>query len=162
MRYWILCGLMLGMFAVFAARAQITEEPVGSTVAPKQESSTQLPCEFSDALLRTDEGEVVHFSSDEMKSRAIHKVDVGTLIQKVDISGTAVVDVIVGPDGHVHCMQSRTGHPLIRAEVLRALQSWIFKRAEMDGRPVGYLGRLEFRLCNINCGDLGPSMTLLE
>jgi len=162
MRYWILNKLMLGVFAVFAVCAQVPEEPVGSPITAEKASLPQLPCEFSDALLRTEKGEVVRFSSDEMKARAVHKVDVGRPIQQADIKGTIVVDILVGPAGQVHCMQSRIRHPLIQAGVLQALESWVFKRAEMDGRPVGYLGSLEFRLCNINCGDQGPTMTLLE
>ena len=127
-----------------------------------QASSPQLPCDFPGELLRTTQGKAVQYTSTEMKSRAIRKVDVSGLIRQADIKGAAVVDVLVGASGEVVCMKSRIGHPLIRVEVERALKSWTFRGAELNGRRVAYLGRLQFTLCNINCGEQGPSMTLLK
>lgn len=125
-------------------------------------SAPHLPCDFSGELLRTKQGTLVQYTSAEMKSRAIHRVDVSGLIKNADIKGMAVVDVLVGASCEVVCMSSGTGHPLIRVEVERALKRWTFRAAEINGRPAAYLGRLEFTLCNINCGEQGPSMTLLK
>ncbi len=97
-----------------------------------------------------------------MKSRATHKVDLSNFIRQLDISGNAVVDVLVGPSGEVVCMKTTATLPLIRPEVEKALGSWRFKPAEVNGRPVAYVGRLQFTLCNILCGDEGNSMTLLK
>ena len=73
-----------------------------------------------------------------------------------------MIDVLVGASGEPVCLRTLAKHPIIRAGVENALRSWTFKRAEVDGRPVAYLGRLEFTLCNIGCGDQEPSMTLLK
>ena len=133
-----------------------------SSVALGQTSSAGLPCKFSGELLRTPGGKAVWYTSDEMKDRATHKVELSGFIRQADIKGTAIVEVLVGTSGEVVCLKSLARHPLIRVEVEKALKSWTFKRAEVNGRPVAYLGRLEFTLCNILCGDQGPSMTLLK
>jgi hypothetical protein len=41
------------------------------------------------------------------------------------------------------------------------LRKWKFSPAEMDGRRVAYVGRMEFTVCNI-CGESGPSMTIVK
>ena len=132
------------------------------SVALGQSPSPQLPCDFSGELLRTNEGRVVQYASDEMKRRATRKVDVSGSIKQADIKGTAIVDVLVGTSGEVVCMKSLIGHAMIRKGVETALRSWTFRRAEVGGKPVSYLGRLEFTLCNINCSEQGSSMTLLK
>lgn len=97
-----------------------------------------------------------------MKQRATHKVDVGDFLNQVEIKGTVIVDVLVGTSGEVVCVKSLNVHPIIRVEVEKALKSWKFKAAEVNGKRIAYLGRLEFTLCNLNCGDKGSSMTLLK
>jgi hypothetical protein len=126
------------------------------------EPTPQLPCDFSGELLRTTHGKVVQYTSAEMKTRATRKVDVGGFMKQLDIKGTVILDILVGVSGEVVCLKSLIGHPLIRAQVEKALRSWRFKQAEMSGKRVAYLGRLEFTLCNINCGTQGTSMTLLK
>lgn len=97
-----------------------------------------------------------------MKQRATRKADVGKILKQTDIKGTVIIDVLVGPSGKVFCVKTLYGHPIIRADVEKALHAWTFKPAKMNGEPVAYLGRLEFLLCNISCGDQGTSMTLLK
>jgi Gram-negative bacterial TonB protein C-terminal len=133
-----------------------------SSMALGQTSSAGMPCKFSGELQRTPSGKAVWYTSDEMKRRATHKVELSGFIRQADIKGTAIVEVLVGTSGEVVCMKSLAKHPLIRAEVEKALKSWTFRPAEVNGRAVAYLGRLEFTLCNILCGDQGPSMTLLK
>jgi Gram-negative bacterial TonB protein C-terminal len=133
-----------------------------ASVAVGQTPSPKIPCDFSGELLRTRQGRIVRYTSDEMKQRATHKVDVNGFIKQADIKGTAIVDILVGTSGEVVCAKSLIGHPIIRGPVETALRSWQFKPAELEGKPVAYLGRLEFTLCNISCGKEGPSMTLLK
>jgi hypothetical protein len=97
-----------------------------------------------------------------MKQRATREVDMNGFIKQADIKGAAIVDILVGTSGEVVCVKTLIGHPIIRGSVERALRSWQFKPAELEGKPVAYLGRLEFTLCNIGCGKEGPSMTLLK
>lgn len=123
---------------------------------------TGLPCEYHGALLRAQDGKIVRFTSADMKRRATRKVELGGILRQADIKGTAVVDVLVGTSGEVLCLKSAPAHPFIRVEVEKALRAWTFKPAKVDGKPVAYLGRLQFNLCNILCGEEGPSMTLLK
>jgi hypothetical protein len=122
----------------------------------------KAPCEYAGELLQDSQRRAAFFTSDEMKARATHKQDISGPIKQWDIKGTAIVDVLVAPDGHVVCTKSLTGHPMVRKSVEDALMKWKFSAAEMDGRQVAYVGRMEFALCNISCGDSGPSMTILK
>jgi hypothetical protein len=124
--------------------------------------TTPLPCKFSGPILKTPSGAVLRYTSSEMKDRATRKVDVSGLILNADVKGTAKVDLLIGTSGEVICLKIAAIHPLIRTALERALSSWAFKREELDGRPIAYLGRLEFFLCNINCGKSGSFMTLLK
>ena len=130
-------------------------------LAPEQ-TSIQPPCEYGGKLLRQSQHKIKVFTSDEMKARATYKQDILGAIKQADIKGTAIVDVLVGPDGQVICTKSLTGHPMVRASVEDALRKWKFSPAEMDGKRVAYLGRMEFTLCNISCGESGPSMTIVN
>ncbi|MGB9073068.1 MAG: energy transducer TonB [Terriglobales bacterium] len=102
------------------------------------------------------------FTSEEMKKRATYRVDIRSLLKQVDIKGSAIVDILVNSSGGVACVKSLVGHPMIRTEVEKALKKWTFKPAGHNGHAVAYLGEMAFLLCNISCGDRGPSMTLLK
>ena len=135
---------------------------VQAAEALAEDALARLSCGYTGELLRTDAGGLVEFSSNEMKSRAIRKVDLTGPVTNLDVRDTAIAEMVVGPSGVVACMRVVSMHPMLQAEVEKALKSWTFKRAEVKGRPVAYLGHLEFRLCNILCGKEGMSMTLLK
>lgn len=117
---------------------------------------------YGGELLRQSRHKIKLFTSDEMEARPTHKQDIFGAIKQADIKGTAIVDVLVAPDGHVVCAKGLTGHPMVRASVEDALRKWTFSPAEIDGRRVAYVGRMEFTLCNISCGESGPSMTIVK
>lgn len=127
-----------------------------------QTPAAKLPCSFRGDLLRTAACKLVRFTSAEMKERATRKVELSGLIRQADIRGTAIVDLLVGTSGEVVCLKSEARYPLVRAEVEKALKSWTFRPAESNGRAVAYVGRLQFTLCNILCGEQDTSMTLLK
>jgi hypothetical protein len=133
-----------------------------ATVAVGQTSARRLPCDYSGDLLRTREGKVVWYTSGELKKRATNKVEVDGAWREWDISVTVFVELLISPSGKVECIKTLEGHPLVRADVERALRLWTFQRADVDGKPIAYLGFLEFVLCNLGCGPRGPSMTLLK
>jgi TonB family protein len=97
-----------------------------------------------------------------MKKRATRRVDISSLPKQADISGTAIVDILVNPSGKVACVKSLISPPIIRLEIEEALKNWTFTPEGRKGQPVAYVGRIEFRLCNISCGEQGTSMTLLK
>jgi len=126
-----------------------------------EDTLARLSCGYPGELLRTEAGRLVEFNSNEMKIRAIRKVDLTGPVTNLDVADTAIAEMVVGPSGGVVCVRV-VAMDLLQAEVEKALRSWTFKRAEMNGRRVAYLGHLEFRLCNISCGKEGMSMTLLK
>lgn len=130
---------------------------LGQTAQPK------LPCAYSGAILRDDNGKIITFTSPEMKSRATRKVDVSvTLMGKVDFKATFLFEILVGPTGNIICLKRVSGLPVADAEVEKSLRQWKFKPAEMNGRPVASMGTMQFYLCNIDCGQGGRSITLLN
>ncbi len=126
------------------------------------QTETKLPCKYDDAVLPKSDGKIALLTSDEMKARATHKQDISGFIKQADIKGTAIIDVLVAPDGHVLCTKSMMGHPMIRKAVEDALANWKFSPKEVDGKKVAYMGRMVFTLCQISCGDSGPSMTIVK
>ena len=136
---------------------------LASTVlATGQSGSGRLPCDYSGKLLQKDNGDIVRFDSDDMKSRATHKVDISDFMKRTDIKGTAIIDVVVGPSGEVVCAKTRLGQPLLRSEVEKAIRAWTFKSEKVDSEPIAYVGRMEFYLCNISCGEQSFSMSIVK
>jgi phage-related minor tail protein len=133
-----------------------------TVLAPAQSKSRPLPCSFTDELLQNSKGQPLWFKSDQMKTRATYKEDIGSFLKQADVKGTAMVDVLVNSAGGVACVKSLAGHPIVRSGVEKALKKWTFKTASQNGHAVAYLGEMEFSLCNISCGDAGPSMTILK
>lgn len=131
-------------------------------VALGQVPSPKLPCDFSGDLLRNAQGKIARYNSEEMKQRTTAKTDVDGFIKQLDISTVVLVNVLVDPSGQVICAKSLTGLPMVQKPVEKALRSWKFKPETLNGRPVAYLGLLQFKLCNTSCGEEGPSMTLLK
>jgi TonB family protein len=117
------------------------------------QSSVKLPCDYSGKLLRKDNGEIVRFESGDMKGRAIRKTDIDGCVKQADIKGTVIIDVLVGPGGQVVCEKTLVGHPMLNTAVEKAVRAWTFKPEKVNGNAVAYLGRMEFHLCNISCGE---------
>jgi hypothetical protein len=101
-------------------------------------------------------------SSDSMKQRAIKRVDIAGPAKQRDIRSKIGVYVLVAPDGSVFCAVGYYGHPGLIKDVEEAVRQWTFKPLKEGNKPVAYLGTLGFALCNIGCGEAGPSMTLLK
>jgi hypothetical protein len=120
-----------------------------ASFAQGQASSPKLPCDFSGDLLRNQQGQVAIFTSDEMKARAVHKVDLDApYLEMAHFQGTIVVEVLVGATGEVVCTKNLSGLELVRKPVEAALRSWTFKPEKHNGKPIAYLGQLDFMLCN--------------
>jgi TonB family protein len=126
------------------------------------QSSVKLPGDYSGKLLRKYNGEIVRFESDDMKGRATRKTDISGFVKQADIKGTVIIDVLVGPGGQVVCEKTLVGHPMLNTAVEKAVRAWTFKPAKANGDAVAYLGRMEFHLCDIGCGEEGMSMSIVK
>jgi protein TonB len=93
-----------------------------------------------------------------MMKRATHKVEwvIPALARAARIQGTVVVQVFVGPNGEVDCVNVVSGHPMFIGSVVDAVRQWKFLPAKQDGKPVGYSGTLTFAL------SWSKSMSLLD
>jgi hypothetical protein len=98
-----------------------------------------------------------------MKKRATHKVDLNApTIKQLDFRSAIIVSIIVGTSGEVVCAKSVSGISFALKPVENALQSWTFKPEKQNGKPVAYLGQLDFLLCNTDCGNEVWGVTLLK
>jgi hypothetical protein len=122
----------------------------------------QLPCAYSGIVLRTSSGEIVRYTSNEMKTRAVVKRDIDDSLKQMDFRETTMVDLLVGSDGSVICAKTINGLPGFSVRIEQALKAWKFRPVTSDGNPVSYVGRIQFWLCNEDCGAAGNSMTLLK
>jgi hypothetical protein len=135
----------------------LTQLSLGQTAQPK------LPCAYSGAILRDDNGKIITFTSPEMKSHATRKVDVSvTFMGHLDFKATFMYQVLVGPTGNVICIKRITGLPVADAEVEKAVRQWKFKSVDKNGKPVASMGVMEFYLCNISCGKEGTRYSIVD
>jgi len=127
-----------------------------------QAASSILPCVFDGPLLRDAHGKIVQYSSDEMKQRATAKEDVSGFVKQIDFRSTMVLKVLVSDSGKVICVKTISGIPIARRATEEAVRHWRFSRARSAGKPVSYVGWLEFTLCNTACSDGDYGVTLLK
>jgi hypothetical protein len=113
-------------------------------------------------LLRSRAGDIIRYTSNEMKAKALVKRDIDDRLKQMDFRETTMVDLLVGSGGSVVCMKTIVGIPGFSPRIEQALKAWKFQPVTSEGTPVGYIGRLQFRLCNVDYGTLGSSMTLLK
>jgi len=98
-----------------------------------------------------------------MKKRATYKVDVNApILKKLDFSSTVILEVLVGTSGEVICTKTISGIPFAQQPVEKAVQSWRFGPERLKGKPVPYLGQLDFLLCNGVCARSGFGVSILK
>ena len=112
-----------------------------------------LPCEYSGTVSRKYPNTAFSMSSDVMQQRATKRVDLSGHAKQLDIRGVVAVDVLVGTDGNVVCVHGFCGYPMLLKDVEEAVRQWRFKPLKENNVPVAYVGRLDFALCNIGCGQ---------
>jgi len=122
----------------------------------------RIPCDFKGELVQ-DKHKPRWFTSEEMKQRATDKVEVAGILKNADVNAIVIASVIVGSDGRVACLDIiNPKHPLVVREVDRAIRRWKFKPMKINGKPLPYVGWLQFQFCRIGCSEGKISRTLLE
>jgi hypothetical protein len=138
-------------FAILAAILLFPSLSIAQT-SPKS-VEPQLPCAFKGDLFQVKH-KAKWFTSDEMKERALEKVDVGGPLKNADVNATVIASVIVGTDGRVECLKIiNPKHPLVAGEMDKALRQWKFKPMEQNRKLVSYVGWLQFQFCRIGCPE---------
>lgn len=120
-----------------------------------------LPCAFDGPLLRDARGNIVQYTSDEMKHRAIAKQDLNGFIKQLDFRSVMFLKLLVSETGTVICVKTISGIPIAQKPTEDAVRRWRFRAANMGGKPVSYIGWLEFTLCNV-CGTDEFGVSLLK
>jgi hypothetical protein len=130
--------------------------------ASGQIPSLNLPCVFEGSLLRDSRGHIVQYTSDEMKQRATSKEDLNGFIKQLDFRSVMVLKLLVSESGKVVCVRTISGIPIARKPTEEAVRRWKFRVATTAGKPVSYVGWLEFTLCNTACRGDEYGVTLLK
>ena len=130
--------------------------------ASGQAPHSALPCTFDGSLLRDSRGQIVQYTSDEMKQRATSKEDLNGFIKQLDFRSVMVLELLVSESGKVVCVKTISGIPIARRPTEEAVRRWKFRVATTAEKPVSYVGWLEFTLCNTSCGSNEYGVTLLK
>ena len=77
----------------------------------QQRLQTQLPCAYSGVMLRDGSGQIIRYTSKEMKARAVARRDIDDSLKQVDFRETTMIDLLVGSDGSVICAKTINGLP---------------------------------------------------
>jgi TonB family protein len=56
--------------------------------------------------------------------------------KKHNISGTVVIEVVIGRDGHLIALHPISGPPFLQQAALDAVRSWVYRPYLLDGEPV--------------------------
>jgi hypothetical protein len=116
-------------------------------------ASQVLPCEPSGGL---------RLSTEQLRKRAVREVDLSGPVRQLDVKGVAVLDVWVDVSGDVQCAKViHTIHPMVGTEIEKAVRQWKFRPLEVAGERKPFGGLLQFRICNISCGEEGFSTTIV-
>ncbi len=64
------------------------------------------------------------------------------LARATNMSGTVVIEALVGSDGHILRCRAASGSPIFVGEALRAVSQWRFSPTLLDGNPVQVTTRI--------------------
>ena len=71
--------------------------------------------------------------------------------------------ICVGANGDVEYLKViNPKHPMVVNEVYKALRQWKFQTMKQNGKPVGYVGWLQFEFCRSGCAEGKNAVTLLD
>jgi protein TonB len=72
------------------------------------------------------------------------------LAKQARVSGTVLLDAVIGTDGHIQELHTVSGHPLLVPEALRAVRQWIYAPTTLNDQPVSVRTTIEvhFTLSN--------------
>lgn len=89
---------------------------------------------------------VVRKTSDELLKRIIkwQEPEFPPIARQARAGGPVVVDLIIDEKGNVVSAQVVSGHPLLRAVMLKAARAWKFKPATVNKVPVRLGGRITY------------------
>jgi len=96
-------------------------------------------CGETSKLFLNSNGKPVRVSAREIKARVVNRV-IPTFPNACRCEGTVAIEVLVNPEGKVACARMLTGHPLLKADAVRAAEQWTFKPRLKDGRAVAFTG----------------------
>jgi protein TonB len=89
----------------------------------------------------------VPISKGVMMAKLIHQVTppYPPLARQAGISGTVVLQAIIGRDGCIRDLQVLSGHPLLVPAAVDAVRQWLYQPTTLNGNPVEVLTTVEVK-----------------
>jgi hypothetical protein len=69
---------------------------------------------------------------------------------RVNMSGVALLAIVVSKDGSVPCARGLNGHPIAISHLIGAIRSWRFKPYVKGRQPQQFCGRLRVKFAFVN------------
>ena len=97
-------------------------------------------------ILRNRSGDIVWFTSEQLKKMAIQQPAPQTPSRLVGfhIAGYVSFKILVDRNGQISCIWDQIGNPEFGRAVNQALQYWSFKPMVVNGKPVEFVGTVKF------------------
>jgi outer membrane biosynthesis protein TonB len=86
-------------------------------------------------------------SSKQMRSRLKHTqaIDPPCCGRNFDLKGTVVLEVVVGENGDVTCVDLVSGDPMVVTSTIQSIAKWRFQPRAEKGQHVAYYGHLAIK-----------------
>jgi hypothetical protein len=110
-----------------------------------QKAQDQESCDSHPKLLRDNRGKPVLLSFKQLKEKVTHCEPV-RLPGTWDIKATALVQILIEPDGTVQCAKAIYSHPMVRPLAERTALKWTFKPVEHQGERIAVLTVLQMHI----------------
>lgn len=130
----------LAVFAVIACAGCAAREPLSVASPATELRSPVVPRQDSDVIPSADEdlprfGDYVYV---EQLPEAITKLEpeYPALAREASVSGTVMIQALVGRDGRVKDTRIVKSIPMLDAAAVACVRQWVFKPALTHGQPV--------------------------
>lgn len=132
LRLATLAGLLVSCTSAFS---QIACKSSGQIGPPDNGESWKRNCPCAERL------------KESQVSRQVEHIEMepDVMGNHVNVSGIAVVEVVVDNDGRVQCAQALSGHPLAISHLIQSSRKWKFKPYLKDGSAQRFCGRLRLK-----------------
>lgn len=89
----------------------------------------------------------VTISTGVMMAKLIHQVTppYPPLARQAGVSGTVMLQAIIGRDGSIRDLQVLSGHPLLIRAAMDAVRQWLYQPTTLNGSPVEVLTTVEVK-----------------
>jgi hypothetical protein len=110
-------------------------------------SQLGVNCGERPGILRNRSG-IIWFTSEQLEKMATKRVEPVMPSAPADFhyDGYVKFRILVDKKGEIGCIWAKNGHPMFIVAVNEALQYWEFKPMQVNGKPVEFVGVIQFHV----------------